>query len=195
MPAHSHRGIFCLEGDWESDLRSPTSILPVLELLSRSHEPVVRFIRRDIGTAGELEYYLGKWMQKRYADYPLLYLGFHGDPGILYMGNREQTIDLDWLEERLLDRCKGRVIHFGACGTMAAHGTRLNRFLQRTGALAVCGYKTDVDWMLTSAFEIILLSRFQYQAFTRGGMKAVERRVLREAAGLAKELEFKMIIR
>jgi hypothetical protein len=194
MPQHSHKGIFCLEGDWESDLRSSTSMQPVLDLLSRSHDPIVRFIRRDIGTAGELEYYLGKWVQKRYVDYPILYLGFHGDPGVLYMGSRKFSIDLDWLEERLLGRCKGRIIHFGSCGTMAVHGLRLKRFLKRTRALAVCGYKADVDWMLTAAFEIILLSRFQFQALTRGGLKAVRRRIRGEAFELASELEFKMVI-
>ena len=51
--------------------------------------------------------------------------------------------------------CKKRIIHFGSCGTLDIHGNRVRSFLQRTGALAVCGYKSEVDWMLSAAFEII----------------------------------------
>lgn len=189
------KGIFCLEGDWDQDLRTTITTLPFLELLAQVNRPPIPSIRRDIGTTAEFEYYLKKWCQKRYARYPILYLGFHGDPGMLYLGGqRNSQIDLDWLEERLAGRCQGRVIHFGSCGTLATHGTRLNRFLSRTGAQAVCGYKVDVDWLLAAAFEIILLGIIQQFTLTRTGMKAVQRRVRMKASGLADDLAFRMVI-
>lgn len=189
------KGVFCLEGDWDGDLRSTTTVAPVLQLLERSHWPSVPHIRRDVGTKEEFNYYLQKWTQRRYAKYPILYLGFHGGAGELYVGDqRSGPVTLDYLEERLHGQCKGRVIHFGSCGTMSLHGKRLNRFIERTGALAACGYKIDVDWMLTAAFEIVLLGSFQRNAFTRAGMHAVERRVIRDAAGMAKDLSFRMVI-
>ncbi len=194
MSRKATKGIFCLEGDWEPDLRSDISVLPYLELLARANHPRIPYIRRDIATIHEIDHYLGKWCQKRYQDYPILYLGFHGSPGRLFVGSRKAQIDLDWLEDRLEGRCRGRIIHFGSCGTLAAHGHRLNRFLARTGALAVCGYKVEVDWMLAAAFEIILLSGFQKYTLTRSGMKALQRCVKREAGGLVKDLAFRLVI-
>ncbi len=195
MATEKAKGVFCLEGDWDSDLRYRASVVPVLELLDRSSSPRVRHIRRDIGTFTEFEYYLRKWTQKRYEAYPILYLGFHGAPGVLHVGDRRRgPVTLDWLEERLAGKCRNRVIHFGSCGTLATHGNRLRRFLQKTGALAVCGYREDVDWMLSAAFELILLYEFQFNALTRAGMAAVNRRVRREAANLARDLKFRMVI-
>lgn len=189
------KGIFCLEGDWYPDLRRPTTVGPVLDLLEKSNIPAVPSIRRDIGTVPELEYYLQKWTQQRYSRYPILYLGCHGSPGELHVGPRNsERVTLGWLEQRLEGKCKGRVIHFGSCGTLAIHGNRLNGFLQRTGALAVCGYQEDVDWMLSSAFEIVLLSGFQQNAFTRPGMAAVERRVRSQASRLVRDLKFRMVV-
>lgn len=189
------KGVFCLEGDWDPDLRQGATVGPVLELLDRSSSPAVPYIRRDVGTFEELEYYLRKWLQRRYAPYPILYLGFHGAPGILHVGDRRRgSVTLRWLEERLAGACKGRIIHFGSCATMAVHGNRIRSFLQRTQALAVCGYREDVDWMLSTAFELILLYQFQFNALTRAGMAAVVRRVRKGAAQLAKDLKFRMVI-
>lgn len=190
-----HKGIFCLEGDWERDLRGRTSVSPFLELLERSHYPQIRSIHRDVATAGELEHYLGKWRLKKYDPYPILYLGFHGDPGVLFMrAGRRDPIELGWLGERLEGRCKGRIIHFGSCGTLAIHGNQLNRFLEQTGALAVSGYRTDVDWIQSAAFELILLSTFQFNAFTRAGLVAAERQVRKDAGTLARTLKFRMVL-
>ena len=195
MPRSSTKGVFCLEGDWYPDLRRPTTVGPVLDLLEKSNIPPVPSIRRDIGTVPELEYYLQKWTQQRYARYPILYLGFHGSPGELHVGPRyAEQVTLDWLEDRLEGKCKRRVIHFGSCGTLATHGNRLNRFLERTEAIAVCGDKGVVDWMLSTAFEIVLLSGFQQNTFTRPGMAAVERRVRSQAARLVRDLKFRMVI-
>lgn len=195
MTAFSGKGVFCLEGDWGPDLRSRTSVGPVLELLEKSSYPAVPYIRRDVGTLTEFEYYLGKWTQRKYARYPVLYLGFHGLPGKLKVGyGRGAGVDLAWLETFLAGKCKGRIIHFGSCGTLAVHGNRLRSFLARTGALAVCGYRQDVDWMLSAAFELILFYQLQYNAFTRAGMAAVKRRLLAQVPRLAKDLEFRMVI-
>jgi hypothetical protein len=189
------KGIFCLEGDWDSDLRTKVSIEPVLELLERADDPSVPYIHRDIGTETEFRHYLKKWTQRAYARYPILYLGFHGSPGTLHVGDgRSAPFTFEALEELLEGRCKGRVVIFGSCGTLGIHGREINRFLKVTGALAVCGYKADAIWLLSAALEMILLSGFQLNAFTKPGMSAVRRRVLREAAGLAKELDFRMEI-
>ena len=168
---------------------------PILELLETSGYPSVPFIRRDVGTLTEFDYYLGRWALKKYDRYPILYLGFHGSPGILHVGHGSKgDVDLKRLEERLAGACAKRIIHFGSCGTLNIHGNRVRSFLQRTGALAVCGYKSEVDWMLSAAFEIILFYELQYNALTKGGMAAVEKRVRAQAFNLARDLKFRMVI-
>lgn len=191
------KGIFCLEGDWARDLRDRTSVKPALVLLESSNEPPVRFIHRDVGTVEEFEHYLRKWTQKAYSNYPILYLSFHGDKGGLLVGERRGgggRVRLDRIEDLLGGRCKGRVIHFGACETLSVRSTRLESFLRRTRALAVCGYKKDVEWMKSTAFEILLLSEMQHTSFTRPGMRALAAALKREAPGLAKGLRFKLVI-
>ncbi|MCB1224882.1 MAG: hypothetical protein KDK99_03635 [Verrucomicrobiales bacterium] len=188
------RGIFCLEGEWDRDLRCDASVQPVLDLLSRCNNPQVPYIRRDIATKPEFEYYLKKWCQRMYETHPILYLGFHGDPGKLYLGDRATWVDLDWLEERLEGRCKGRIIHFGSCGTVAIGVARLKRFLLATQAQALCGYRLDVDWMAAAAFETILLRSLQRFSVTRSGMLAVQRQLRRDVSGLIRDLSFRMII-
>jgi hypothetical protein len=194
MPKSKTKGVFCLEGDWDGDLKSRKSIQPVLQLLEHAGEPSIPSIRRDIGTIPELEHYLRKWCLKRYKNYPILYLAFHGSPGTLYLDNSKTTVDLDWLEERLEGACKGKVIHLGSCQTMNVHGSRLNKFLVRTGALAVCCYKIDVEWMYSAAFEIMLFGCFQRYSMTKQGMEAVKRMVEAEIPGLAKAQAFRMVI-
>ncbi len=103
-------------------------------------------------------------------------------------------MNLRELEERLEGACKKRIIHFGSCGTLDIHGNRVRSFLQRTGALAVCGYKSEVDWMLSAAFEIILFYELQFNALTKAGMAAVRKRVRGQAHNLAKKLKFRMVI-
>jgi hypothetical protein len=194
MGTFKHKGIFCLEGGWEKDLRGRTTVGPVLELLETSHYPSIRFIHRDVATPGEMEHYLQRWILRKYEDYPILYLGFHGDPGILYMrAGQRNPVELDWIGERLEGACKGRVIHFGSCGTLAAHGNKLNHFLHQTEALAVSGYRTDVDWIQSAAFELVLLSAFQFNTFTRQGLKAALRRVMKDAGTLARVLKYRMV--
>ncbi len=53
----STRGVFCLEGEWENNLKRRHSIEPVLQLLSNV-PPYVPFVHRDAATREQLFYYL-----------------------------------------------------------------------------------------------------------------------------------------
>lgn len=191
-----NRGVFCLEGDWWH-VKDKTTIEPALELLAANGEFAFDYIHRDVGVVAEFEYYLDKWVQKGLSRYPILYLGFHGDEGEISVGDarlREGKIDLDWLGERLEGKCAKRLIHFGSCGTLAVNGHTLNRFVRRTQALAVCGYRTDTGWFEAAAFEILLLAELQRWAWDRRGMAAVERNIKKKAAGLVRALQFRFKI-
>ncbi|MFN0010523.1 MAG: DUF6642 family protein [Phycisphaerales bacterium] len=186
--------IFCLEGDWYGDLKNPSTVRPVFDLLRQVY-PNVNYIYRSIGTPAEFKHFLGVWKQRRFADYPILYLAFHGSPGKVHVGDqrrREGVLSLDEISRILGSHCKGRLIHFGACSVLAGDRRHLTRFLASTGALAISGYRTDIGWMHSAAFEVFLLMAMQMQKPTRSGAAAVERRVHEMAGKQARELTFRM---
>ena len=141
------KGIFCLEAcAWFGGLKDRTSIEPVLRALETYYKAPV--LHHDVGTRAEFEFYLKKWKQPQFANYPILYLGFHGTPRSIEVGEGEdKAIELTDLAERLETSCNGRIVHFGACRTLAAPDEALDAFLDRTGAVAVCGFRATVDWI------------------------------------------------
>jgi len=68
----------------------------------------------------------------------------------------------------------------------------LRQFLEKTGALAVCGYRVDVDWMRSTAFELLLFLQMQNNEFSGRGIEAIQN----SAAEIAKtfsDLDFRMV--
>ena len=137
-----------MENIWFGELRnSPTRSL--LELLGNLSE--IPFVYRDISTREELKFHLGRWVgrntyKKDYAlgDYGILYLGFHGSAGEIYLREdlAEKTpeggVNLEEIEKMLLDKeavydCSGAVIHFGSCSVLGA--PRVWRSLGKGSAL------------------------------------------------------------
>lgn len=190
------KGIFCLEGDWVVDMRQTFSVVHLLNYLQNALG--VPYIHRHVGSRAELEYRLTLWRLKRYRNYPILSLNFHGDPNYIWLPeSREagQGMSLEALAELLEDACEGRIIHFGSCSTLKTHGNHLNAFLKRTGALAVCGYTTDIEWLPSAALDILLFGKLQDRAFNRQGMRMVWRDLRLDMPVLIKNLGFRMIIR
>jgi hypothetical protein len=148
-------GIFCLEGEWDADLKRRASVLPMLDLLERLG--IARSIHRDVATRDEFLYYLEKWGQRSYHDYFVLYLASHGTSGRLALG--KDTVGIDELEDALADKADGGVIYFGSCLTLVTDDDRLKRFVKRTGASVVVGYRAEIDWLEAAAFELLLLER------------------------------------
>ena len=122
----------------------------------------------DVGTCEEFDFYLKKWRGTTFNDFPILYLSFHGAPGELHVGEgRDKSLSLEDLAERLDGGCRGRVVHLGSCGTVDVHGRELKKFLSRTGALAVCGFRENVNWLESAAFDMLVLGRLQGASFQR----------------------------
>ncbi len=180
-------GVFAFEGDWDSDLRDPWSIEPMLHALQDIGD--LNCIRRNVATVPELEHYVDKWLQKRYADYEVGYFGFHGEPGSLWLGGK-RYVSLEDLEVMIDGRAEGRIIHFGSCSVMRVAETRLKEFQENTRARAVIGYRRDVDSDLNwAAFEILLL-----EALSRYRQTGAPARHLRENYGyLCDKLGFEYI--
>jgi hypothetical protein len=190
---HQPKGVFCLEADWWG-VKDKTSVEHLLRLLESIGSYTVPYVHHDVGTREEFNFYLDKW-KRSFTSYPILYLGFHGDSGGITVGEgRNNHVPLSDLAERLEGSCRGRVIHFGSCGTLDVHGHRLNAFLKRTGALAVCGYQETVDWIESAAFDLLVLGGLQGVSFRRTSSMEKFADELRKvtAPGLARNLGFRM---
>jgi hypothetical protein len=186
--AGQSKGIFCIEGNWVKDLRMPQTVRPLLNLLLFNAN--IPYIHRDCATKTELEFYLGKWVLKKYAAYPILYLASHGEQfGILL---DEGNYSLDQIAECLEGRCEHRIILIASCSTLNVNLKLVKRFLQSTGALALCGYRTDVPWMRSTAFELLLLHEMQGNEFSGRGIDAIARK-LRLQQRAFRDLEFRIV--
>lgn len=189
------RGIYCLEADWWPNPRHHSSVRPILDLLAQPGTCGMPHVYHDVATRPELEYYLKQWCQRKFASYPMLYFAMHGSAGEVAFGDGRVTANymtLDELSELLEGCCKGRVFYFGSCETLDVHGQSLNRFLRRTGAAGVIGYRHEADWMTSAAFEVLLFSMAKECAVSKAGLRKLDRLMRETAPGLVKGLSFRV---
>lgn len=147
-------GLLCLEGEWDEDPTSRVSVEPTLRLLERAG--AFEVVHRDVCTEQELWFHLERWAShKSFRSCGNLYLGFHGSPHELYVG--DTAVGLEQLSQRLENKCNGAVIYFASCGVLKADESALRAFCKRTGAWAMMGYTEEVNWFESAAFELINL--------------------------------------
>lgn len=181
------KGIYCLEGLWEDSVKYHSTVHPILELLEQRQG--VPHVYHDCATKAEMAFYLARWTQSRAAKFPILYFAFHGSEGTIRLSNHED-VTLDELAA-LFKRPRRSVIILASCGTLAVHKAHLAKFMKKTGAIAVCGYKADVEWLRSTAFELLLLATLQQNDFSGRGINAIIRKTTEEARRF-KELEFRI---
>ncbi len=184
------KGIYCLEGIWDEDLREKSSVKPILELLHCNR--YIDHIYHSCATKEEIEFFVNKWTQRKYHKYPILYLAFHGEKNFLLLGNKE-TYSLDDLAELLAGKCGNSIIIFGSCSTLALRKNYLKKFLDKTGSLAIGGYQKDVAWLPSVAFEMLILSEMQDNEYTKRGISSLEKKVNAIARKFRDELQFRMV--
>jgi hypothetical protein len=177
--------VFCLEGDWESDLRKKSSVGAALEFLRTNCN--INYIHKNCGTKENLIYYLSMWKQRRYKDYSICYLAFHGFPDVIEIGT--EHLALPELAEILNGSCVNKIIHFGSCNTLDIEEKKIRQFLETTQALCVCGFKTDIDFLESSVFDMLLMQKFQEYK----DIRAVDRDLKKNYRKLISKLEFKLI--
>ncbi|MDT9591610.1 hypothetical protein RDV89_00930 [Nocardioides zeae] len=181
-------GIFCLEGEWDTDLRRRHSVEPVLEFLERMRE--TRYVHRDVATTTELAYYLDQWGQARYDDYQVLFLATHGDLGTLSW-SRKHTTSLADLADLMPSNTQHCYVYLGSCLTLFAEA-EAKKFVARTGVSALMGYREEVGFISGAAFELILLS---YVANHRSYPKRLFDDLMATHGGLARLHDFTMVTR
>lgn len=187
------KGIFCLESMWKPSVKSKMTVQPILELLEKAE--VCNHLYHKCATKEELEFMLNKWKTKAVqTKFPILYFAYHGIKGALQVTKNNKIITLDELGVLLEDSCFGKIFFFASCETLDIDERHVQRFLNKTGAIAAIGYKIEVDWMLATAFELLVLNALQEDKFDSKGIENVKSTILSEYGNIHSLLKFRMII-
>ena len=194
MPAKIRKkGIYCIEGLWDhGNIQDQSTVLPILDLLEK--RGYCNYIYHDCATKSELEYFLEKWKHKTVnKKYPILYLAFHGDPGYIFL-THEDKYSLTELANYLGDKCTGKIVYFGSCSTLKIDKRRINSFLEKTGAIAAIGYKTDIDWIQSTACDLFVLEALQSEMLDTKGIKKMQKKIISDYGNLHKILDLRIVI-
>jgi hypothetical protein len=177
--------VFCLEGDWNKDLKKQNSVLEVLQFLKRNRD--INYIHRHCGTRENLAYYLNQWKLKKYKDYSILYIAFHGKPQQILVG--KEIVTLDELADMLGPNCHNKIIHFGTCHTLNIDLRHIKRFLRKTNALCVCGFGKEIKFIEGCVFDILLIDMLQEFR----NIATVDQRIRENYKTFARKLAFKLV--
>ncbi|AUZ05195.1 hypothetical protein ADP71_16640 [Vitreoscilla sp. C1] len=190
------RHVFCLEGDWNSDLRAQSSILAGLELVKSIND--IDYIYKTCITSEEFYQRLDCLLagshteRSKYGKFKIVYLAFHGDEGCLYLSeNSEQSIELNDFVERYAGCFSGKIIHFGSCETLNLPEAELRQLLRQLDADALVGYTTEIDFLSSTLVDLLFFEICQ--AYTT--MSAIKSNMFKKYAGLCADLGFVMVHR
>lgn len=184
---HYEKHIFCLEGDWNENLKSKSSILPALELLqiNANVESIYKTCSTKEEFFGRIDQLLNN--KTKYGKHQIIYLAFHGFRGGIMLSDKE-TITLDEFADRYEGDLENKMIHFGSCSTLKTHEDDINSFLERTRALSISGYQRDIEFISSTVVDVLffeLCQRFKQ-------MKAIEVNMKHNYGELCKQLEFEI---
>ncbi len=186
------KGIFCLEGLWTNNLNNKSTVLPILELLQKGG--VCNHIHHTCATKEELEFFLNRWKQESISSkYPILYLAFHGKKEQIYITD-DNTYSLTDLALMLKNSAKGKVVFFASCETLNSNGRSIQTFLKKSKALAAIGYKQEVDWMVATAFELLVLDALQHDRFDSVGIENIEHKIKSEYGNMHQILDCRIVV-
>jgi len=84
------RYIYCLEGNWNKHPHRNQSIKPILDLLFTFSK--IKYIYRKCSTKEDFIKGLQAFTQKRYSNYTVLYIAYHGRKNRIYFGKEFITL-------------------------------------------------------------------------------------------------------
>jgi len=174
--------IYCLEGNWNRHPKSSQSIKPILDLLYTFSK--VKYIYRKCPTKDEFIKGLHTFTQKRYSNYTILYIAYHGRKNRIYFGNEYMTIKE--IADVLAGKLNGKIVHFGSCSTLHTSLKNITDFITRTGCSLISGYKKDVGYISSTAFELVYFEILQqYVSFQK-----IQSAILKKYQTLVENLQF-----
>ena len=109
---------------------------------------------------------LQTFTQKRYSNYTVLYIAYHGHKNRICFGN--EYITLKEIANVLESKLNGKIVHFGSCSTLNTTEKNITDFITRTGCSFISGYQKDVEYIDSSAFELLYFEIIQrYDSFKK----------------------------
>jgi hypothetical protein len=187
------KGIYCIEGLWEEhNIQDKSTVLPILDLLEKRN--YCDYIYHDCATKQELEFFLNKWKLKTIQEkYPILYLAFHGAKGCIFLNNKDRYSLTD-LADYLEAKCVGKIIYFGSCSTLNMDKRHINNFIDKTGAIAAIGYKSDIDWIQSTACDLFVFEALQTDRLDSKGITKIHNKIISDYGNLHKILDLRVVI-
>ena len=181
------RNIFCLEGDWDNNLKSKSSILPALNLLEINND--LKTIYRTCSTYEEFCNRIDTISsnKKIYKNYDIIYFAFHGTKNKIQIGSN--LVDLESIADRFENCFEDKIIHFGSCKTLAINDDKAKDFLKKTKAIAISGYEKTVPFISSTIADIVYFEICQKYVT----MKSIKENMTKHYKDLVLELKFKMI--
>ena len=85
--------------------------------------------------------------------YAILYIAYHGRKICICFGN--EYITLKEIANLLEGKLRGIIVHFGSCSTLNTTQTNITNFITRTECSFISGYKKDVEYIDSTAFELV----------------------------------------
>ena len=89
---------------------------------------------------------------------------------------------------------EGKVVFFASCETLNTAGKTIQSFLKKTNAIAAIGYKQEVDWMIATAFELLVLDALQQDKFDSKGIENIQTKIKSEYGNLHQILDCKIAV-
>jgi hypothetical protein len=142
------RNIACLESLWNGNTEDRLNVIPTLELISKTQD--AKFSHLTCNTRDELQYNLNLLCKRNYG---ILYFACHGSPGKIHL--HRDKISLTELAGMMNHRFTNWIIHFGTCGTLRKP-REVEYFVESTQVALATGFTKEVDWIESSAFELLL---------------------------------------
>lgn len=183
---HIKSNIFCLEGDWDNNLKNKSSILPALELLEINNG--IQSIYRTCSTYEEFKNRLNILFsdERIYKSYDIIYLAFHGKTNKIFIGESEITLDV--IANDFKGKFKNKIIHFGSCKTLSIDEEKAQKLIKETNALAISGYQSNVKFISSTVFDVLFFEVCQKYI----DLKSLEEFLEKEFSQIIRSLKFKL---
>jgi len=180
------RKLVVLETYWNEKLFHTVSVKGFFEAMAPLLDPPLTVAHRFVDSEAGLAHYAKRpggvmWRQRELFDAPVFYLAFHGRPG--GFASTLGRIGADGLCEAFAGYGGYRnLVYFAACSVLRGErGLRFARqFLKASGARAVVGYTTPVNWMASLVADLLFLHRFYGDPAPWRNLRRIHGSVLRD---------------
>ena len=178
--------LVCLETYWNEKLFHTVSVKGFFEAMAPLHDPPLTVAHRFVESEAGLAHYARRpggvmWRQRELFDAPVFYLAFHGRPA--GFASTLGRIGAASLCEAFAGYGGYRnLVYFAACNVLRGErGMQFARqFLEASGARAVIGYTTPVNWMASLVADLLFLHRFYSDPAPWRNLRRIYASVLRD---------------